>query len=712
MRQTRWLIIRVLIGMFTVVNGGPAHATIYYVDSNGSGTNSGTIDNPWLTQSAVSGVAAGDTVLYKCDSVFLETFTVVSGTSGNETLYSTYGTGEMPRFLGNTVPITGWATSGDQLTKTYVATVRSVFFGQLLGTKVSAVDSVDADLEWYHDGSTLTISNLADSDSITVATRNYAAEIDADSYVIVEGILFGKSHHANMYIKNTSHHITIRNNQFIQPAHDIGNADATSSVLVSSSCYDLLIENNTVGDSTGVESRDRRMAAHCAFRINGSARTVLQNNTVYYSQFGLDDFYCFLYDSAIRVAGNEGDSILVKNNIIRKPGSSGIFLSGTYKNGSYTNVSGNTITDPGQAGINPYTTRYAVGADTTQVSIIANNYVSGCNRTAGHLGSGSGTYPGTAGVDHSGNEACGIHLNDGSKGGVDPTKPFVLWIVEHNEVTGGNSRKSESEIYTISGQDGGGVAIDYNAHRAIVRWNYIHDNEGPGMYGFNATRCTVYGNLFYRNDKGLSISALSAGTEGPADDWVVYNNTFADNWNEGDLGNGDGAFNMELWIAYYVQDINVFNNIFYASPDTTNTTTIRIDGTNQSNITINNNLYYRDSGTSYWYFSSGYKTWSNWQTAGYDANGTNADPSFNDAGSDDFSIAYGSAATGIGSASYNPLYDITGTSTNSPPDAGAYTVDSSPAALGPIADIVPLRLRSWSTPAWGNKDWITRAWGY
>ncbi len=72
---------------------------VYYVSSrNGNDENAGTAPNrAWKTcQSLKENLTAGDTVLFECGSVFRESVPTVNGVT-----YSSYGTGEKPRFYGS-----------------------------------------------------------------------------------------------------------------------------------------------------------------------------------------------------------------------------------------------------------------------------------------------------------------------------------------------------------------------------------------------------------------------------------------------------------------------------------------------------------------------------------------------------------------------------------------------------------------------------------
>jgi hypothetical protein len=84
-------------------------------------------DSTWNTISDITGIVAGDSVLFHAGEVWRESMTVTSGSEGNRKYYGRYGTGDNPKILGSTKAIT-WtetATSNIWQSATAVASPRS-----------------------------------------------------------------------------------------------------------------------------------------------------------------------------------------------------------------------------------------------------------------------------------------------------------------------------------------------------------------------------------------------------------------------------------------------------------------------------------------------------------------------------------------------------------------------------------------------------------
>ena len=86
--------------------------TTYYVETGHGGTDSGTVDNPWLTiDQAMNAVAAGDKVWVKASGTYTETATVdTSGTAESYIVFEGYTTTP-----GDNGKITWTSSSGDAL---------------------------------------------------------------------------------------------------------------------------------------------------------------------------------------------------------------------------------------------------------------------------------------------------------------------------------------------------------------------------------------------------------------------------------------------------------------------------------------------------------------------------------------------------------------------------------------------------------------------
>ena len=100
-----------------------AAATTYYVSNGGNDSANGTSpSSAWRTLAKVNSAtfSSGDQILLERGDIWRETLTVnSSGSSGNNIVYSSYGTGNAP-LITPSVEITNWSLYSGQ---TYVATV-------------------------------------------------------------------------------------------------------------------------------------------------------------------------------------------------------------------------------------------------------------------------------------------------------------------------------------------------------------------------------------------------------------------------------------------------------------------------------------------------------------------------------------------------------------------------------------------------------------
>jgi hypothetical protein len=101
------LRLALLVGLFLLVPRLALSAT-YYVSCNGNDSNDGTsTSTPWATLAKASSQAysPGDQVLLQDGCVWVGTFQpTVSGSSGNPITFSNYGSGALPRIVGNDAP--------------------------------------------------------------------------------------------------------------------------------------------------------------------------------------------------------------------------------------------------------------------------------------------------------------------------------------------------------------------------------------------------------------------------------------------------------------------------------------------------------------------------------------------------------------------------------------------------------------------------------
>ena len=112
----------------------PAVSGIYYIASNGNDGNNGTsISSPWQTIAKVNlmmnSLLPGDQILFqKGDKFFGELKPTKSGSSGNNIIFGSYGTGELPVITGKKL-INNWTVhSGSIYKATFSDTISHLYF--------------------------------------------------------------------------------------------------------------------------------------------------------------------------------------------------------------------------------------------------------------------------------------------------------------------------------------------------------------------------------------------------------------------------------------------------------------------------------------------------------------------------------------------------------------------------------------------------------
>lgn len=95
--------MRKLITILLLFIGLQTFAANYYVDPSSTGTNAGTLSNPWKSLSDISwtNIVAGDAILFKRGQKFQGTLTIgKSGTASARITLGAYGSGANPLFWG------------------------------------------------------------------------------------------------------------------------------------------------------------------------------------------------------------------------------------------------------------------------------------------------------------------------------------------------------------------------------------------------------------------------------------------------------------------------------------------------------------------------------------------------------------------------------------------------------------------------------------
>ncbi len=102
-------------GSCWVAVGSVPFGTVYYVDPNGSDSNTGTdVSHPWQTLTKVNGFTfqAGDEILFKAGGTWTGPLTTsTAGNSSHSIVYSSYGSGAKPIITGFKT-LSGWSAVG------------------------------------------------------------------------------------------------------------------------------------------------------------------------------------------------------------------------------------------------------------------------------------------------------------------------------------------------------------------------------------------------------------------------------------------------------------------------------------------------------------------------------------------------------------------------------------------------------------------------
>ncbi len=194
-----------------------------------------------------------------------------------------------------------------------------------------------------------------------------------------------------------------------------------------------------------------------------------------------------------------------------------------------------------------------------------------------------------------------------------------------------------------------GIYID-GGKDIVVENNKCFNNGYGGEIGCeengSTSNITFRNNIFYENEyAGMHVGGYDSTTTGIVLNSKVYNNTFFKN----DVGNN---FNGEL-ILSKLENCNIENNIFYISSQNVFSYMYRT----QTNLSLNYNLVYGDSGSSTIEVSGNFNITGlqNFYTgSGYGSNSVFGNPLFTDPVNADFHIPQNSPAVDIGNPAFTP----------------------------------------------------------
>lgn len=266
------------------------------------------------------------------------------------------------------------------------------------------------------------------------------------------------------------------------------------------------------------------------------------------------------------------------------------------------------------------------------------------------------------------NGDCGFYLGTGT------ANCIVEDCVAHDN---GVDTSADHGIYFRQGADhiirrnvcynnaAGGIKLNESTD-CIVERNYCYDNtEGIILTGGggepDALRNIIKNNICYSNTaNGIQVLA-------DFDDGWIYHNTL--------VNNGGVGLGSQLYFQIAGADNTIVeNNILHQDNAVGNDPLLRIVDTATRNAnTFDNNLYYfRNGGADINYVDGvGWYTWAEWQAAGEDPNGLNADPLFV-TDYTDLHLRFGSPCRNQGAVGTGVTDDYDGVTRGSPPDIGAY----------------------------------------
>ncbi|MBE7560186.1 right-handed parallel beta-helix repeat-containing protein [bacterium] len=533
-------------------------ATAYFVsDADGDNTNDGSLGSPFKTITyALGQVTAhpeyGATFIEVATGVYREQVTL--NTDGL-TLEAS-GESDLPTVVGATSFAPTWTYHSGNIWGASVASdPKQLFFGNPRGASENSLGDLNALRDWYWDAGTQSLYVYGDSTydpnevwTLEYPLRDHCVHFNNHNGTTFRGFHFIRSKGTNVHVADYASWATLEDCWFEQGVAEIGENNA--AVYVGSHAADVSIVGCTFGCGTAsYDVGEATRYASVSGIVSKATRCRIIGNGIWYSadQYTANNDAPAFQSYGIRLTGVVGATAEVSNNYIYYTGSHGIYVDATITSGTEVEIWGNVLSQCGQAGISVFKARgtnYASG----EIDI-HDNVISYCNRL------GDGPLSTLGGVAMK-NASCGIHLNDGGQSGIDPQKPFVATLVHDNTVS-----------HCIAGNgtnDGGGIAVDFNANGAQVYRNYLHDNGGRGIYVYNADECDVYSNICFGNDAGISVSCTSDASETAMGN-RVYNNTLYQNYN-GSPGHG---YNTELWFGGSTDNCtdNIFeNNILVADP--------------------------------------------------------------------------------------------------------------------------------------------------
>ena len=586
--------------------------TEYFIDQTcGNDNNPGTSSTkPWKTLNKLSTVTLlPNTTIYLQSGVWRESLNIkASGTKDlpiTVTSHSCSCQEDVKAIIDGSKIIDKWIVHFNNIYKAVTSTKsipRQVFFSDTRGT-YTTLSQLNAENEWYWSSDTLYVySSQYPSDiSAAVVERPIGITITG-SYVTVKNLQIQKTYDEAVSIGASTVGVIIENCDITQWSNQEVISPIKAGIMVLGNS--AIVRKCTLG-----KSADQNYSGFISIYVSGSNAEVYEN-TVVHSSLELapaGNNIAYLAHGIVVGAGNTRiiGTTRIHNNNISHVGGSGISIGGRFDRGDTVAVYDNTISECGQAGVSCYQTRAYTAGNSGGTGLVYNNDVSYSNRLGGTQGS-------------NGNRASNIHFNNGRVTTVDATRPYIKWYCYKN-----HCYRASTPTETPNTPDSDGIAVDFNANGVEVFNNIIHDNDGKGIYLYNASKCKIYYNLIYQNAAGIVVSA-EGGIEKSVDN-EFYNNTCYLNRNANNHANINFV-KSEIFFGFKSVGSIIKNNIFFAGAGYY---AMRYDSTGTSKNVCDNNLIYSEAGLTnnlcYFYGRPG--TLASWRNSlGFDRNSIAAYP--------------------------------------------------------------------------------------
>ena len=183
-----------------------------------------------------------------------------------------------------------------------------------------------------------------------------------------------------------------------------------------------------------------------------------------------------------------------------------------------------------------------------------------------------------------------------------------------NEGTGDHNIIRYNKVYNQLGswQDGAGIAIDQWCDYNEIYYNVAYNNDGPGIYLFDAANCKIFNNVCYANCKNTSGQLTEKGEIRITSSGVPNDLT---------------------------KNTEIINNIGYATRAGVYAIYVDVETATHPQV-ISNNLWYRNDSSNWYFWGDSYgkdlNTWRSLSKTG--VSDLNSDPNFVDVVAMDFHI--------------------------------------------------------------------------